>query len=256
MCIAIVVPQGVGPPDLEELKIHEAQNADGGSVAWVEGGWVHWQKDLDAEEVHSLVAGQKGPLLIHFRISTVGGADPYLCHPFPITRDVSVDLAGSARSVLVHNGHWHGWEEHLLRALSGKMPGGPWSDSRAMAYLAHRHGSNVLQLIRERVAVMDGAGEITMYGGWSKEQDRFYSNLQWKIPPNFKYFSSHRGRRRRNWDMRELEFEYESERSNTSYRTEKEEEQKAWEQYVHDFDVEQNTEEIPAGLIAAVGNRK
>jgi hypothetical protein len=84
-------------------------------VAWREGGRVRWQKNLNTGETLRLLKKLDGEVIIHFRWASVGGIDPRLCHPFPVTPKASTSLSGMAESVLFHNGTWSGYEDALKR---------------------------------------------------------------------------------------------------------------------------------------------
>lgn len=167
MCIGIAAIKKF--PSKEFLERSAEQNTHGAGVAWLEDGQVHWKKGIQKlEEVYEYEA--KGPpWLIHFRIATVGGMNPYLCHPFPVTKSCSLDLEGKTDQVLIHNGHWALWRDTCIRSLErgDAVPAGPWSDTRAMAWLSSLYGTGLLELINEKVAVMKSNGEVDFFGdGW------------------------------------------------------------------------------------------
>lgn len=181
MCVAILVPKGIPVPSDEILKQAADHNRDGGSVSWPFEGKVHWAKGLTAEEVIEVARQiQHGPCIIHFRIATTGGKIPELCHPFGVTHTADTRIIGEAPMVLVHNGHWSDWERVLLANLHPTIPvpPGPWSDTRAMAWLASVYGVGVLQFLREKIATLDASGDLRYYGqGWSEKDGIYYSNL-------------------------------------------------------------------------------
>lgn len=171
MCV-IIIPQKRFP-SLDMLLRAEKENPNGGGIAWVENGLVRWRKGLTAKEIYELGKGKRFPLLIHFRLATVGGNSPLLCHPFPISLSVSTKLEGSIKGeVLAHNGHWGEWRQCCLNTLirrGGKFPAGPWSDSRAIAWLTHIYGTGFLNLIGEKVAVLSYTGKLKLFGeGWQE----------------------------------------------------------------------------------------
>src|SRR6185503_15959688 len=115
---------------------------------------------------------------------TVGGKVKELCHPFPVTRDVSLALQGKTDGFVVfHNGHWGQWKEKSLDAAvkhKVKVPNGKWSDSRAMAWSAHLYGVPVLEFIDEK-AIAFGPEEIEVFGsGWTLVDDVWVSNRHWE----------------------------------------------------------------------------
>ena len=130
-------------PPLAELEAGEACNSDGGGIAYYDlRGKVPvptFQKGLTAKKIHKIAQGKPLPLLIHFRIASIGPAVPKLTHPFPITSGADLALSGTAPALLMHNGTWSEWSKvlHLVETFSGKKPPkGEWSDSRAMAWIA------------------------------------------------------------------------------------------------------------------------
>ena len=183
MCVAIIVPKDAKAPDKETLEACEAQNPDGGGVAWLDKGKVCWKKGIDTAEILKILAKTQAPYLIHYRISTVGGKVASLCHPFPITKNASLDLEGRAGAVLIHNGHWSSWKDKtmLLQPNGQRIPEGVWSDTRAMAYLSAIYGADILTFVDEKVAVLNATGSIEYWGHWQKEGDCMYSNTSWKF---------------------------------------------------------------------------
>ena len=171
MCVIILAEDKF--PTLDTLKSAEALNGHGGSIAWVEKqSTVRYYKNISADEMHTIIETQAQlPAIIHFRIASIGGVDPLLCHPFPITSNSELALDGEEQAVLFHNGTWSDYKDVLLQAvLSGKVavPDGALSDSRVMALLANAYGHNVLSLIPQnnKIAILTPDG-IKKYGlGW------------------------------------------------------------------------------------------
>lgn len=148
---------------MEELACG-ASNDDGAGVAWIDNvngrPRVRWHKGLkDENEVHEITKDLKPPVMIHFRLATIGGKTPLLTHPFPLTERAPLALTGDTVAVMAHNGHWNKWDDVLkdLCARSGKMlPAGPWSDSRAMAWIIANFGIGMLNITADyqKVAVL------------------------------------------------------------------------------------------------------
>ena len=171
-------------PDLDTLKKCEEANKDGGGVAWLDkaSGLVHWKKGIKAEEIAETIQYVNPPLIVHFRFSTVGGAFPALCHPFPIDDRCSVELEGRTQRVLFHNGHWADWQEAMMTVVlaSGKkLPGGAWSDSRALAYIVRHCGRTFLNLVNQtqKVAILSKDGIFLSGFPWTEREGIMYSNL-------------------------------------------------------------------------------
>jgi hypothetical protein len=184
MCVAIACETVL--PDKETIDACEKTNPDGGGVAWVEDGKVKFKKSVTGKEITEMIEKGivKAPALIHFRISTVGGTRPELCHPFPIAPGAPLDLEGEAEGALIHNGHLSGWGPMMFFTVmknDKKCPDGHWSDSRFMAYAAYHRGVNVLRSFDfQKIAVLHNTGNILLYGDFTKREKIYYSNTHWQ----------------------------------------------------------------------------
>lgn len=188
MCVAIVIPVGeeVVLPTLAELEEMEKGNPHGAGLGWVEDGRCHWHKGLKAAEIHAALPFTPRPALVHFRFGTAGDKVPELTHPFPVASTCPVWLAGSAGALVIHNGHWHEWQSALKHASwVRKMPDGPWSDTRFIAFLLSRHvAKKVAAEIGNgsKLAILYDNGTVSTFGHWFTRGGVEYSNLQWSRP--------------------------------------------------------------------------
>lgn len=210
MCIVMIADRK--KPSDEDLVAAACGNQDGAGIAWCEGGMVHWKKGIMGEpedvaaQVGEIVAAHTLPFLIHFRVATEGGVSPALTHPFPVSIEkphLGGDLAleGVGDAVLMHNGHWNSWKHEMKEARrfmftepkkkgstmsDFAIPRGPWSDSRAMAWLISLYGLGYLpiELNNQKVALLDGNGLIWYYAtkDWQRDEDGGYlrSSPLWK----------------------------------------------------------------------------
>jgi predicted glutamine amidotransferase len=177
MCIIVICENN--KPSFKELKLMEQVNTDGAGVAWREENYVTWKKGLNAKEVYELIQKLNYPYIVHFRLATCGGKSPHLCHPFPVEKDVSLDLEGKTKAVLFHNGVWHDWRNLCLQTViqkNVKFPCGAMSDTRAMAWFVNIHGTSVLNLINEKVVVFTNKKIMRFGEGWIKDDGIIYSN--------------------------------------------------------------------------------
>jgi hypothetical protein len=129
---------------------------------------VRWQKNLNTGETLRLLKKLDGEVVIHFRWASVGGIDPRLCHPFPVTPKASTSLSGMAESVLFHNGTWGGYEEALKRLAQHRkepIPGGAMSDTRAAALVVQTAGADVLHKLPGRWVWMSHT-QTRLFGPW------------------------------------------------------------------------------------------
>lgn len=181
MCI-IFVNETKRPSDDVLLRADD-KNPDGIGIAWREKGQVRWEKGLNIEQLLSRLHSKPLPFpnVIHFRQATVGGEISALCHPFVASPTASTALKGSAKSVLFHNGHWSPWEFKLRENLldrGRKIPAGPWSDSRALAWFVGVYGKEVLEWLdlrgEQRIILFENNG-MKFKGKWTK-CDGFYNS--------------------------------------------------------------------------------
>lgn len=191
MCVIYACYESL--PDRKSLEDGYSSNKDGAGVAWysVAEKTFRFQKGLsDVDDVERVLKDEvKGqlPAIIHFRFGTVGETLPQLTHPFPINEDADLNLTGKAPELLFHNGGWTEWQ-HVLKEIAyrqiHKVPLGPWSDSRAIAYAAYHLGPGFLSTIASvgRLAYLftcKGKPYVYRYGSWSEEKGWWQSSKTW-----------------------------------------------------------------------------
>ena len=103
MCVIITSPDRSHRPTLAQLTLCEATNSHGSGLAWLSGKHAQYEKGLSVAEIHDFLRRLNGPAIVHFRIASVGGVNPDLCHPFPVTHRAPLRASGIARAVLFHN---------------------------------------------------------------------------------------------------------------------------------------------------------
>lgn len=186
MCVILYVNR-TRPTD-EMVQRAFDHNRDGAGVAWRHRGRVHWKKGItDPEEVKELCRKLPLPFVAHFRIASVGPAKPELTHPFSVDGNASLALEGSSdKPVLFHNGHWSDWNQRIQDAIihsNTKPPAGIWSDTRAMALMAHIYGQHYLELLTSQKMVLFGPQRNEIYTGaqWEEINEVWCSNdFFWK----------------------------------------------------------------------------
>ena len=194
MCVLVVADKR--RPTIVEIEKMFAQNPDGAGIAWrdvgnnsprdAEPNVIKWEKGLDLANIKELSNEAPLPYVLHFRLASCGGKLKELTHPFPVEKDVRGTLSGETRGkVLFHNGHWGPWKDKGIDgAIRNKVrvPEGKWNDTRVMAWLAHLHGSSILELIDEKV-ILFGPKSIEIFhpDGWFRiEGDLLVSNTIWE----------------------------------------------------------------------------
>lgn len=185
MCVIINIEKGEYPK-YQTLKEAEILNAHGGSIAWLQDGKINYQKGITAKKVNSIIEKRLKPnkvqtAIIHFRIASVGKVNKALCHPFPISSEVKTDLKveDSKFDLLFHNGTVSSWESMLIESLQkheGKLPNGELSDSRAIAFLLNRHGTDIIKDANfNKFSILTKKG-IVKFGTWVKVDNNECSN--------------------------------------------------------------------------------
>lgn len=195
MCVIICVEQGKFPSKAT-LKDAQSTNSHGGSIAWLnKDGTKSYKKNIKAKEISYIINNELIPnhittAIIHFRIASVGGVTPSLCHPFEITSSVNLNMERYNTNVdlLFHNGTWSDYEHELIRYIKTKtnvsIPKGLYSDSRIMAYLAKKKGIDELfKLLKgtsDKVAILTSTGIIKHGVNWCMVDDVSCSNNYFK----------------------------------------------------------------------------
>jgi predicted glutamine amidotransferase len=167
-----------------------AANPDGIGVAYGKGRVAMFAKGLKSvDSAVKMCMGGEAPYILHFRIATVGGVGGALCHPFPMSRGWDNRMGGVIHeSVLFHNGHFSEWGalvREICIARNLKMPRGPMSDSRAVAWACAYLGEGLLSTLSGSWAAMDKAGCVEYYGEFQDAKDEkdesgcLYSNKSW-----------------------------------------------------------------------------
>lgn len=189
MCVAVIIPAGAALPTLEQHEQMAEANPDGAGYAWVDtdAGLVMWRKGFDSAsfaQIHAELAALPSdvPILLHYRIATVGGVRPELTHPFPITAKAGVKLTGGAKSVLVHNGTWCGFVSTRFDDLIG-----PVSDTRALAILTSHEPDALRELapLYGRSARLNADCTVERHGRWREVQGVLYSNTYWEYTAKY-----------------------------------------------------------------------
>lgn len=177
MCLIIYAKDARPKPEYIENGF--SNHPDGTSIAWQEGDFIHYKKDITLEECKKMAAELPLGYVIHCRWASVGGKDKSLIHPFPVRKDVPLRVEGKTKRVLFHNGHWNDWSNVLVNHLTSRvlLPKGKWSDTRAISFLVSVHGNNVLNLLSKagKFVVMSSARTST-FGTFILHEGVYYSN--------------------------------------------------------------------------------
>jgi hypothetical protein len=191
MCVIICVDDGKYPSK-DTLRSAEDMNSHGGSIAWLnKDGTKSYKKGITAKRISKIINGKLIPqglttAIIHFRIASVGGVKRNLNHPFEISSKVELNMEkyNTTKDLLFHNGTWGEYTEVLVEYLktcknTPTIPRGNYSDSRVMAYLAHKIGAkNMARKVVgfNKVAILTSKGIVKYGAGWCNYKGNKCSN--------------------------------------------------------------------------------
>lgn len=189
MCL-IICEKGHGQiPTEDELKRGYSSNPDGIGIAWKDNGGVYFKKSIGFGEMLGRLkyAGRnKLPYIVHFRVATIGGRAPQLCHPFPLTTKPEdlFRLEGRTKGVLAHNGTWRSWDKMIEdKSLVKRIENANWSDSAVIAWLLSQGKTITLSQIGygHRIAVLSVKRGLDLYGDFMEDPKTGinYSNRYW-----------------------------------------------------------------------------
>lgn len=163
------------------------KNQHGGGAAWREtqadgSKVVCWEKGLmgdpGKERLRELAETLPIPYILHMRIATIGGVKPNMTHPFPIDKKSPNTLKGKTKGyVLFHNGTFKEWEKdgRALAITSGTpIPGGKWSDSRALAWMCSIIGNGLMEFHQDQKGLAFGPEREDIFlgsAGWEQVLD-------------------------------------------------------------------------------------
>ena len=196
MCIAIAKPIGVEIPDDDILTNCFNNNPDGAGFAFnhnnevvIRKGYMKLKDFLDAFHKYDKKFNFKNRgVLIHTRITTHGGTNPQMCHPFPINSDEGAlkKIEYCSPFAIVHNGIISLTSSEATRKkdmsdtaifvqkyLTKIAKNKNWFNNRANIEL-------IEELIDSKMAVLNGNGKIIMTSGFTEDNGIFYSNSSYK----------------------------------------------------------------------------
>ena len=196
MCIAIAKPIGVEIPNDDILTNCFNNNPDGAGFAFnhnnevvIRKGYMKLKDFLDAFHKYDEKFNFKNRgVLIHTRITTHGGTNPQMCHPFPINSDEGAlkKIEYCSPFAIVHNG--------IISLTSGEAT--KKKDMSDTAIFVQKYLTKIAknknwfnnkanielieELIDSKMAVLNGNGKIIMTSGFTEDNGIFYSNSSYK----------------------------------------------------------------------------
>ena len=196
MCIICISPKGKPQPTKATMKEMFLNNPHGAGYMFLNGdGNVEIHKGfMTFDDFYRSVKSEnftnKDVVVYHFRIQTQGGINPYMTHPFPLTKDLEMtkklDLACSVG--IAHNGiisltsdgdkEYSDTAKFITKYLV-KFITNP-------ADLDDRQNLKAIEtLCGSKLAILDTTGNVTLIGQFITEKNGIiYSNKSYK-PKDF-----------------------------------------------------------------------
>lgn len=188
MCVIAVSRKGIRQPTFTQIKTMWRNNPDGAGYmvagngyVWIKKGFMRLDDLLDA--LHDEKFNADASVVYHFRISTQGGVNPGMTHPFPLNKSLTeTDIM--CQMGFAHNG--------VIRMTAN--PTSEYSDTalfvrRYMPYLIRNKDSifsypvqeMIQELTHSKWAIMNEDGDIATIGYFTTdEQGREFSNNSFK----------------------------------------------------------------------------
>lgn len=196
MCIICYTPAGVALPDKETFRTMFKNNPDGGGLMYTDGGGVVIDKGFfDVNAMYNAARAARAkypqtPVVLHFRISTQGGASAPLTHPYPVCGDYKrmrqlrtraplaiahngvisqYSAPWSARSKLNYNDTMTFTKDFVAPLLRGRVKWYTAPDADALRVALRAVSAS-------RLAIMSADGHVELIGNFTINNGRYYSN--------------------------------------------------------------------------------
>lgn len=200
MCIICVSKVGERQPTKKEFAEMFRRNPHGSGYMFARDGKVEIHKGFMsfAEFYRNVSAenfGKDDAVVYHFRIATQGGINPYMTHPFALTKDLDTTKALDITCPLgiAHNG--------IIRLTSDGDK--VYSDTakfiteymtrivRKDADIRDKTTLEIIEILAQgRWALLDKSGYIATIGDWKEDNGLLFSNDSYK-PSTYYYVNQH-----------------------------------------------------------------
>lgn len=224
MCVIVYKPIGKKLPSKDILEKCFDHNSDGAGYmlplnnkVLIHKGFMNFDEfknDIEKTIVDNNIDIKSTPIVLHFRISTQGGKQTGLCHPYPVCRDYENmrQLENVCDMALCHNGiisscsthDYYGghWDKQLKKWVRSKTSIVDYNDTMTFIkdyaslvidndpYFAQNNAKcELLERLCEysKLAIMNSKGYVKLIGQFIEKKGIYYSNLNHET--EIKYFS-------------------------------------------------------------------
>lgn len=214
MCVIVYKPIGKRLPSKSILKKCFERNPDGAGYMLplndkvvIHKGFMtfnDFKKDIERFIKDNKINVVETPIVLHFRITTQGGVQAELCHPYPICRDYDEmrKLETTADMALCHNGIISScstseyslghWDYKLKKWVNGVKQALNYNDTMTFIkdyaslvidndkyFALNDNKCELLERLCEysRLAIMNNVGYVKLIGQFYEKDGIYYSNL-------------------------------------------------------------------------------
>ena len=193
MCIVVVKPAGHELPTWATLENCFDGNPDGAGFMYNDKGLVHIRKGfMDWNDFKKAFKEEKktfdwkeSAIVFHFRIKTHGEVSRECCHPFPIVGDLKRlrKTEISSRFGIAHNGVIYGMHTDALTSdTMAYIMGVVAPCIKLCEDISDKSMDTIIRttLGSSKLALLDGAGNIKLFGQFIEEDGIYYSNRSYE----------------------------------------------------------------------------
>lgn len=194
MCIIVVKPENKEFPSYETIKQCWSRNKDGAGYMFpydnkviIRKGFMHFGDFVESLIDDINIFGNKIPYVMHFRITTQGGVQQALTHPFPLSRDMDdLKLLQCKSDIgIAHNGVISLTKDATVTDHSDTMEFITEYVSRIIKksdwYKDEDTKTLLKNLCKSKLCILDGSGHIETIGdGFIEDDGLIYSNTSYK----------------------------------------------------------------------------
>ena len=203
MCIIIYKGEGKPFPPKETMKTCFDNNPDGAGYMLavnkkviIKKGFMTFHHFYSSLKETRKLYGDDVPYVMHFRITTQGGVNKYLTHPYPLSSEMDElkQLNTTAKIGIAHNGIIHLTSNNskdyndtmkFITDYLSLIIDSPnyYKDEKKMLLITRLCGS--------KLAILDNLGHCELIGnGWIEDKGIYYSNSSYKKNNLIKNFST------------------------------------------------------------------
>ena len=195
MCVIVYKPKNIDFPKKETLYACWKKNDDGAGFMFpyknkviIRKGFMTFDDFYNALKETQNTYGTNRPYVMHFRITTQGGVQAKLTHPYPLSKNMSdlQELNFESDIGVAHNGIISLTSSSSVKEYNDTMKFITDYLSLIIKKRTFYNDADTLNLIqslcKSKLCILDGSGHAQMIGDFVESKDGcFYSNRSFEI---------------------------------------------------------------------------